>query len=196
VTVQRALAEVILALQAQVTWPNMEISDILDLSYKGMAVRRPGMFPVGAQQRVELLVELGGAQPFKVDARVAWCNLDWVGLEIYKLSPDGHQALHRYLDAKLIGSNLRPVERVFFGDEQSFQFWYQSPGVHVFIWMNSQGLVDRVSVHIAEDVVELKRGRPAKPFSALERRAFLLLSQMDKPVHPMEEFVRTLRPGD
>ncbi len=195
VTVQRALAEVILALQAQVIWPNEEVSDILDLSYKGMAVRRPGMFPLSVQQRLDLRVELGGMKPFLAPVRVAWCNLDWVGLEMGAIDSEGLQSLHQYLDAKLIGAALKPVERIFFGPEQTFQFWYQAPGVHVFIWLNSQGLVERVNVHIAEDVVELRRGRGGDKVSARERRALLVLSQMDNADLPMEEFVRTLGIG-
>lgn len=195
VTIPRALAEVILALQARVTWPNEETSDILDLSYKGMAVRRPGLFPIAVQQRIRLSVEFGGHKPFAANVRVAWCNLDWVGLELLEFTAEGHQVLHEYLDAKLVGASLKPVERVFFGEGQTFQFWYQAPGVHLFIWLNSQGLVERVRVHIAEDVVELDRNRAVKKFSARERRAFLLLSQVDKREHPMEEFVRTVGTG-
>lgn len=192
VHVQRALAELISALDAQVTWPNEEISDVVDLSYKGLAVRRPGMFPIHVQNQVTVTIELGRTRRFQAQARVAWCSLDGVGLELADLPAEGYYLLHEYLDAKLTGARLRPVERIFFGPEETFQFWYQTPGVHVFIWLNEQGLVNRVSVQLGEDAVNLERGRRLNGLSVREKRAFLLLSQMDKQEHPMEEFVRTL----
>ena len=192
VHVQRALAELISALDAQITWPNEEVSDVVDLSYKGLAVRRPGLFPVHVHNRVEVTLELGRARRFKAEARIAWCSLDGVGLELGDIPAEGYSLLHEYLDVKLTGARLKPVERVFFGAEETFQFWYQAPGVHVFIWLNEQGMVNRVSVQFGDEAVTLERGRRLNRLSAREKRAFLLLSQMDKREHPMEEFVRTL----
>lgn len=192
VTVQRGLAELISALDAQVTWPNEEISAVLDLSFKGLAVRRPGLFPVHVQNHVEVLIELGHARGFPAQARIAWCSLDSVGLELMDLSVDGYPVLHEYLDAKLTGHRLKPVERVFFAHQETFHFWYQTPDVHVFIWLNDEGLVSRVSVQFGDESVSLERGRPLNSHSEREKRALLLLSQMDKREHPMEEFIRTL----
>jgi hypothetical protein len=194
VHVRRSLAELFSALDAQVTWPNEEVSDVLDLSYKGLAVKRPGMFPVNAQTHVEIALELGRSRAFRVPARVAWCTLDNVGLALEEIPAEGHQMLHEFLDAKLTGARLKPVERVFFGSDQTFTFWYQAPGVHLFIWLDAQGLVERVSVQFGEESVQFERGQVLHSLSPLQKRAILVLSQMDKPDHPMEEFVRTLKP--
>ncbi|MBX3021333.1 MAG: PilZ domain-containing protein [Bdellovibrionales bacterium] len=191
-----ALAEVIAVLGAQVTWPNDEASDVLDLSYKGAAVRRPGMFPVAVQNQMPVQVKLGIDKPFEVFARVAWSNLEWVGLEFNEVPAEGHQAMTDFLDAKLLGAAMRPVEKVLFSASSSFTSWYQGPGgVHVFVWMNSNRLIDRINVDFGTESVFFERGQPRVVFSREQRKALLVLSQMDKPDLPMEEFVRTFALG-
>ena len=192
VTVQATLAEVFPMLGAQISWPNHETSEILDLSYKGFAVRRPGLFPVAVQQRVLIAVELGGVPTFTLEARIAWCYLESLGLDVAGFSAEGHAAMSFYLGAKLLGSKLRPVERIFVAKGQSFQYWYQAGDTHVFVWMNAQKRIERVDVSFSGEVVALNRGDRLEQPSANERRALLLLSQMDKDSLPMEEFVRSL----
>jgi len=183
-------------LQAQVSWPNHEICEVMDLSYKGMAVRRPGMFPINVQQKVAIAVELGGQLSFTVQARIAWCNMDWVGLEFSSLPPEGHQSMREFLDAKLVGSSLKPVERVFIHGRESFHYWYQgSSQTHVYVWMNASEQVERVLVDLDGEAAEFSRGQKRLRLGRVERRALLVLSQMDKPGLPMEEFVRSLLLG-
>jgi hypothetical protein len=182
-------------LQAQISWPNHEISEIVDLSYKGMAVRRPGLYPVNVQQKAEIEVALGHLPAFRTSARIAWCNLDWVGLEFASLPADGHLALRDFLDAKLVGTMMKPVERMLVHDGESFQYWYQGPGqTHVYVWM-SAGRVERVNVDMDGKICEFARGQPRLRLKAADRRALLVLSQMDKEGLPMEEFVRSLLLG-
>jgi hypothetical protein len=191
--VQSALAELISVLRAQITWPNQETSELMDLSYKGFAARRPGLFPLAVQERVTLKVELGASPAFRTEAKVAWCNLDWVGLEVSVLPPEGHAAMHTFLEAKLLGTLLRPIERALVGAGQSFQSWFQGPSdTHVFVWTDPQGRIERVQVTLSDQVCEfLREVRVSEP-TPLQRQALLVLSQMDKDTLPMEEFVRTL----
>lgn len=182
-------------LQAQVTWPNFETSVVSDLSYKGMAVRRPGLFPIDVHQVVDVDVELGGRPAFRTTARIAWGNLDWVGLEFSSLPPEGHRSLRDFLDAKLIGSTMKPVERVFISENQSFHYWYQGVGqTHVYIWLGSNQAVARVVVDLNGQVSEFRCGEKTR-LSGARQRALLVLSQMDKADLPMEEFLRSLLPG-
>jgi hypothetical protein len=200
-SVPAGLAEVIQVLGAHVGWPNLEISDVLDLSYRGLAARRPGLFPIAVQETADLRVHLGLLPPFSVRARIAWGNLDWVGLEFLTLPPEGHRAMTEFLDAQLIGCALRPIERAFFAPEQNFTHWFQGPGgVHVFVWLDDGARIERVSVDWGASPIEFSRAAGAHAgasvnWSAEQRKALLILSQMDKPGFPMEEFVRTLALG-
>lgn len=191
VQILKNLAGLVPELHAQVCWPNHEISSVMDLSYKGMAVRRPGVFPIGAQQKVVVGVELGGCPSFQADVRIAWCNMDWVGLEFSVLPPEGHQAMTDFLDAKLVGSSLKPVERAFIDKHEKFQYWYQGlKQTHVFLWTNSANEVEKVVVDMAGTAVELSKGQKNFRLTPDRRRAILVLSQMDQA--NLAEFVRSI----
>jgi len=193
--VSKALAGLVPDLQAQVTWPNHETSAVVDLSYKGMAVHRPGLYALVAQQKVEVEISLGSQPPFAASARIAWCNQDWIGLEFQALPAEGHIAMRGFLDAKLVGTALKPVERVFVNSDEDFHYWYQGPGqTHVYIWMAGQD-VERVRVDLDGSVTEFVRGQPRLRLKPVDRQALLVLSQMDKEGLPMEEFVRNLLLG-
>lgn len=183
-------------LAAHITWPNLEVSQLTDLSYKGFAARRPGLFPFAAQQVVDVHLALGIMPSFQVRARIVWFNLDAVGVEIQEFPPEGHLALADYLDAKLLGSSLRPVQTSLFDKSATFNFWMQAPGGHnVFVWMRSPMMIEQVHVDMGEDSVFFAREKKLQFFSPRERKAVLILSQMDKPGLPMEEFVRSIAPG-
>lgn len=196
VSVRPALVSALSEFGAFVTWPNFETSEVADLSYKGFAVRRPGMFPVSIQQKVAIEAALGGQKPFAVNARIAWANQEWVGLELMSVPAEGHQAMKEYLDAKLLGSALKPVERAFINPGESFQYWFHGPAeTHVYVWMNQMHQIERVRVDMAGQAAEFSRGQAEIRLGQVEKRALLVLSQMDNPDLPMEEFVRNFLLG-
>lgn len=196
VTIATDIAETRGELAAHVTWPNLEMSAVTDLSYRGLAARRPGLFPFAAQQVVEIHLALGTAQSFKVTARVAWFNHDFVGLELQNLPPEGHLAMREYLDAKLLGNSLRPVQTSLFDKASTFHFWLQAPGgYNVFVWMKTPLMVEQVHVDMNGESVFFAREKKLQSLKDRERQALLILSQMDKPGLPMEEFVRAITAG-
>ncbi|MGE0526265.1 MAG: PilZ domain-containing protein [Bdellovibrionales bacterium] len=198
VPLHRELSELLQVLGAQLTWPNLEVSRVLDLSYKGVAVERPGLYPLAAHAQLEVELKLGAQSPFRVLARIAWFSLDVVGLELRTLPAEGHLAMAEYLDVKLAGLGLKAVERAFFSPRHSFQHWFQRPGgLNVFVW-REEGCqrINRVVVEWDEATVEFERGKSPGGFEPDRRRALLVLSQMDKPDLPMEEFVRSFRRGE
>ncbi len=193
VNISTDMAETRGELAAHITWPNLEMSGVTDLSYRGLAARRPGLFPFAAQQAVEVYLSLGITPSFKVQAKIVWFNLDAVGVELRNIPPEGHLAMMDYLDAKLLGSSLRPVQTALFDRSSTFDFWMQAPGGnHVFVWMKSPLLVDQVHVDMGEDSVFFMREQKVQMLSTRQRKALLILSQMDKPGLPMEEFVRSI----
>jgi hypothetical protein len=196
VHLQDTLSEVIGALGAQITWPNLETSAIVDLGYKGFAVRRPGLFNLSVHDKVWVEVELGGLKTFRSEARVAWTNPQAAGLEMLEMPAEGHLAMSAFLDAKLLGTQLQPVSRGYFAPHLTFDYWYQGPDeTHVFVWLNSVGFVKKVSVQRRGVIVELVRGDRLNHLSEEQFQSLLILSQMDHTQLPMEEFVRCLR-GD
>lgn len=193
----RAMSEFSASLGGEVHWPNFETSQILDLSYKGLAARRPGILPVSVQQNVEVEVELGQLWRFKTKARIAWANMDWIGLEFTQLPAEGHLAMSEFLEAKLLGQELKPVDKEFFSATSTFTGWFYGPhGVHIFVWLEKERGLIRVTVDFDGQVVDLILGRKYDAREPLVRRSLLILSQMDKTGLPMEEFVRKLLLGE
>ncbi len=196
VQVQTEIAECRGELAAQMTWPNLEMSSITDLSYRGAAALRPALFPFAAQQMVELHVALGLAPSFKTMARIVWFNLEMVGVEFNDLPPEGHLAMTEYLDAKLLGQSLRPVQSQLIHGGVTFDQWLHGPGdTSVFVWMKNPVLIDQVHVDIGDQAVQFVRDRKITSLTSAQRKALLILSQMDKPDLPMKEFVRSIVTG-
>lgn len=196
VAISTDMAESMGELAAHITWPNLEMSTVTDLSYKGLAARRPGLFPFAAQQVVDVHLSLGIAPSFKVQAKVIWFNLEMVGMELKVLPPEGHLAMAEYLDAKLLGSSLRPVQSSLFASNATFDLWLQGPqGVNVFVWKKTPLLISSVHVEWDDESVHFEREKKLQSLSPRQRKALLILSQMDKPDLPMEEFVRSIAPG-
>jgi hypothetical protein len=180
-------------LGAQLAWPNLEVTEVLDLSYKGLAARRPGLFPLAVRNEVTIEVRLGMMEPFTAAARVAWCNLEMVGMELKSIPSEGHQAMGEFLDAKLAGTVLRPVERALFSADQNFHIWFQGTGgLHVFIWTDGENVIERVVTSLNDRAIEFQRGARVTTSDGDQRRGLLILSQIDVPGLPMEEFMRSL----
>ncbi len=191
----KAASEVTPVLGAQVVWPNLETSQVLDLSYKGFAVNRPGLFACTLQMPVELGVQLGQNHAFAVRARVVWISLDRVGLEVPALDAKAHLAMGAFLDAQLIGAGLKLVPRTFVSGKETFHSWFQGPAnTNVFVWTSVDQRVERVSVSLDGAVVDFQRGHALRAITPIEQRALLVLSQMDKTPASMEEFLRSMGP--
>jgi hypothetical protein len=191
-TVKPFLKEVVTQLSAKLVWPNLEQSEVIDVAYKGLAVRRPGLFVTDRQQVVKVDV-LFGAFGFQADAKVVWLNLELVGLQFDALPAEGHRAMMEYVDAKLIGQTLRQVGSFFVAKQENFNLWLQGAGgVNVFVWLNAQKLIARVDVEIEGQVVRFERSRPLHLHTRAQRRALLLLSQIDNEELLVEEFVRSI----
>ncbi|HMN68753.1 MAG TPA: PilZ domain-containing protein [Bdellovibrionales bacterium] len=185
-------------LAAHVVWPNEEASGLVDLSYKGMAVTKPALFAIKKDMHVPLKVEFGGRYRFNVQVRIAWINADNVGFEIVSLPPEGHQAMNAFLNAKLVGAQMRHVQRRVIDPDQSFQHWFQGPeSTNVFVYVDANLRIDRVTVQLLKSTVEFWRsGKTMAPDTETERQALLVLSQMETPGLPLEEFVTALIHGD
>jgi hypothetical protein len=194
VRLHKTLGETFSALEAHIVWPNQEISDIVDLSYKGLAARRPSLQQVNSGEVVPLEVVLGAHRKFAARGRVVWLTGEAVGFEIDTLSAESHAILRDYIDPTLLGAGLRLVKSEFFSPEQSFDYWFQgASGVHVLIWLDSgRQKIERIDVDLNGDAADFRAGEKLLTPSDSERKALLVLSQIDKNLIPMEDFLRSI----
>ena len=180
-------------LGARVAWPNHEMSDVLDISYKGLAVRRPGVFQVKDKEVIKLLVALGDESPYECFGRVVWSNSEWVGFEISSLPPKGHLALRRYLDDAILGLSLREVDKAHFSNGSTFQHWFQAgDACHVWIWTSKAVVIERIQFDIGGEKVELKKGQKISRGDILAMRALRILSQIKDENLGLHSFITSV----
>jgi hypothetical protein len=195
VQVQTPFGDVFRFLGGRVFWPNNEVSEVLDLSYKGLAARRPGVFKILDKAVVKLLVELGDETPYECTGRVVWSNKEWVGVEINTLPPVAHISLRKFLDDSLLGQGLRRVDAAHFASGNTFDYWFQGGAAcHLFIWLNAQKIVEKVQFDIDGDKLELHRGVKVKNSDVNSTRALRVLSQLKIIELPLESFMHSVSP--
>jgi hypothetical protein len=165
---------------AKATWANQEVSDVFDLSFKGMAATRPGLvdLKVGALQSLKL--ELGERVPVLIPARVVWVSDQLVGLEFGDVSSGAHLHLDAFLTDKLVGQYMRPVGKEFFSKDVTFDYWFQGPKVtHLFLWCDKEdpSKVIRVILDFDGSIWEFENRRVVKG-DDLNERAIQILGQI------------------
>lgn len=193
VPVNRKLADLFSEFAAVVTWPNQEESVVRDISFKGLAVVKPGLFELRPNEILELNVTLGVESTFRAQVRVAWSNFEVVGLELLELPPEGHQAMGAYFEQKLRGRQLKPVERFHFAADQTFRYWFQGPGTHVFIWLDQDARIQTVRVEMDDTSIVLERGQTLSAAKPGLKNVLLILSEMDAKDVSLPEFLTTLK---
>lgn len=179
-------------LGAQLVWPNQEISDVFDISYKGLAVSRPGLMVLTQQQNEAVELQLGGSIAARVPVQVVWLKEQLVGLELGDLSADQLKTLHDFLTDKLIGQHLHPIDPQYFSSASDFQFWYEGPNsTHVFLWTrggSNRFDIERALVELDDESWEIRDGKVVRGFH-LTTRVLQILSQLQAHEVALHELV-------
>lgn len=165
---------------AKVTWANQEVSDVFDLSFKGLAATRPGLVEFKKDSLQSLKLELGERVPFLVPARVVWVSDQLVGLEFGDISSAAHLMLDAFLTDKLVGQYMRPVDKSYFAKDQDFDHWFQGPkATHLFLWCDpaDPSKVVRVVLDFDGKIWEFQNRRVVKG-DDLNERAIQILGQI------------------
>ncbi len=146
---------------AKVLRENLD-APVVDLSHNGLALRQytesspSALRPWVIGQSYDLEVSLGQSPSFQVRGRLARFNEMIVAFEFEQLEVDGHVNVDRFLDAKLVGLNMRAVDRAFFHAGQDFDFWYSGPRDTNFILWFKNSQLSLAQVQVGEKVFWLK----------------------------------------
>ena len=174
---------------AQVIWPNHETSEISDVSFKGLAAVLPGLFDPKIHKSLDLQIRLGKAPAFPVSATVIWRSQEMAGLMFPELPVEGHQELGDFLQSQLAAMALKKVDARFYNPRETFNQWYQAPGIDIFVWLNEAQAVETVELRADEINIKLGRGRKNPAFSD---KAMLIVAQLGRLEPAIAEFLRTL----
>jgi hypothetical protein len=127
---------------------------VLDLSHTGLALQREEIanheLP-DVTQTEPMSVALGLLEPVAVQVALVRQSERVLAFEFSNMSTEGRLAIDKFLDPKMIGLNMRPVDRAFFSPGETFSLWYCGPrDTNFFLWM-SGGKVDRSIIQMGED---------------------------------------------
>jgi hypothetical protein len=167
-------------LGARLLWSNQEVSDVFDLSFKGFATARPGLVNLNIGSLHSVNVELGETPAFLVPVKVVWASEQQLGLELEDCPASVHLRLSEFLSDKLIGQNLRAVDKQFFSAAETFHHWFLGPNsTHLFVWTDEADStrVVRVLLELDADVWEFENRRVTRG-ETLNARAIQILGQM------------------
>lgn len=167
-------------LGAKVLWSNQEVSDVYDLSYKGIAASRPALVSLKPEGLQTVRIELGERAPFLIPTRVVWISEQSVGLEFGDISAEAHLQLHSFLTDKLIGQNMRAVDPRYFSPEATFQHWFQGPqSTHLFLWCDADepSKITQVMLDFDGQIWQFENRRVVKG-DELNERALKVLGQI------------------
>lgn len=127
---------------------------VLDLSHTGLAVQREDVADhelPDVSKTEPMTVALGLLAPVAVQVGLVRHSERVLAFEFSNMSTEGRLAIDKFLDPKMIGLNMRPVDRAFFSPGETFSLWYCGPrDTNFFLWM-SGGKVDRSIIQMGED---------------------------------------------
>lgn len=185
--------------KAHVHWRNMELSDVFDLSVGGLAVSKPSMVELKQDDVVDFTLELGAAAGVSVMAKVIWVRDFSVGLSFLHLEAQGHLALRKFLNDKLVGSHLRLMSKDLYMKDLDFDFWYSAPGeTHVFLKMvESSELprkMERAEVVIDGDRLFFEGGKIVQGLP-LKEQLIQILTHAPEDQVPLQTFLEQILEG-
>ncbi len=114
-------------------WRNHERSEVFDLSLGGLAVSRPALAEFELHDVQEFALELGERGLAQVSGKVVWLRDFTLGLEFQRLNPDGHLALRKFLNERLVGTYLRLMNKDLYSKTESYDQWYAGPAETHFL---------------------------------------------------------------
>lgn len=192
---------------AEALWKDGRVSKVYDLSQSGTAFLKDDVPPLAVGDRGEFRLSLSGVGSFDVKGDVARVSERVVAFDFEELGADVHLGLAKYLESKMIGLSLRPVDPKFYVSlEQGFTHWFQGPNeTNVFLRIDDLSLV-AAQVTMGDDVLEWRENALGGEFrtssvshanvetkdSQVLSRVLEMLSQVRESKATLDPLVRAL----
>ena len=131
---------------------------VVDLSHTGLAMLREDIadHELPDVTKSEPLSLILGLQPsFTVQVKLVRHSERIMAFEFASVPTEGRMAIDRFLDPKMIGLNMRPVDKAFFSSGETFSTWFCGPrDTNFFLWM-SGSRVERAIIQMGEETFAL-----------------------------------------
>lgn len=127
---------------------------VVDLSHTGVAIERGDLLDIDFPDTMKpesMVLNVGMLEPFSVQATLARHSNTVLAFEFVDVTTEGRLTIDRFLDPKMIGLNMRAVDRSFFSPGETFTLWFCGPrDTNFFLWMNS-GRLDRAIIQLGDE---------------------------------------------
>ncbi len=123
-----------------------ETFSVVDLSHTGIALLRTRgdskvePSPAGGPPE-PMTITLGMFEPKSIQAQPVRSSDRVLAFELVSVPTDARLLIDRFLDPKMIGLNMRTVDRSYFSSGETFSLWYCGPrDTNFFLWMSGSKL--------------------------------------------------------
>ena len=127
---------------------------VVDLSHSGVAIERGVISDADLpdpQKSESMVLNCGLLEPFSVQVALVRNSESVLAFEFVDVPTDGRLTIDQFLDPKMIGLNMRAVDRSFFSPGETFSLWFCGPrDTNFFLWMNGAKL-DRAIIQLGDE---------------------------------------------
>lgn len=169
---------------AKVIWPNGHQSQVLDMSYAGIAVSPQGVLStVKEGQDLSVQLKIGDSEAFALQVRIVRVSAALIGLKIETTSIEGRLKIDQHLKDQIVGQNTRKVSPDLLHPSAKAQSWYHGPfDTNLFIWRDASGAINKVVIEYDNLILSLENGQydVVRSYSANEETKGYAAPFMDK----------------
>jgi hypothetical protein len=131
---------------------------VVDLSHIGVAIRREEIQDQdlrNVSNLEPLILSLGSHPSFTTQARLIRYSDQIIAFEIVTVSNEGRKSIDKFLDPKMVGLNMRSIDRSFFSPEETFSKWYCGPrDTNFYLWI-SGSRIERAIIQLGDETFAL-----------------------------------------
>lgn len=183
-------------------WDSGEIVPIYDISYGGVACQLPQKEDLQINDFKAFTIVFPAGTKEKFIAKIVWKNKTLLGLNFESLSLKARMELNQFLDNKILGVSLRLIDKKYYSQAMTCQYWYQGHyGVNIYLWENEGKIVkgevefDNSIVSINKDSIEWSRSLEALEDQDLKKdllvkKSIDILSQVAVNESNVQEFLK------
>lgn len=131
---------------------------VVDLSHTGLAMLREEIADhelPDVTKSEPMSLTLGLLPSFTVQVKLVRHSERIMAFEFSSVPTEGRLAIDKFLDPKMIGLNMRPVDRAFFSPGETFSIWFCGPrDTNFFLWLSGSRL-ERAIIQMGEETFAL-----------------------------------------
>jgi hypothetical protein len=133
---------------ARLQWPGGVWSQVLDMSYAGLAVSSQGVLSQFKNDEVMTVqLRIGEAAPFDLQVRIVRISAPVIALKIETTSVDGRLKIDQHLKDQVIGAQTRIIDPELLHPSAKAHVWYHGPfDTNIFIWKDSEGAIQKLMI--------------------------------------------------